>query len=147
MNPYILDKSILDEFSHAISDHDDFLINKYCEYNGKNWWNIICSAKDWLHVSVNGLPYISLNHPNDDYRSLNVLQLIMAFDIVKQAIRQLYRVFELKYPFTRDCTIFKESVPDDEYFGHIRACFGAHSVNLDSADGTKAIDEDGNIGR
>lgn len=136
MNPYILDSSLLEEFKQAVSDHDDFLINTYSNCNGKNLWNLICSAKDWLSVSVNGLPYVQLNHPNDDANSLNVLQLIMAFDLVVQAIEQLHRAFEIKHPLDEDHTVFGRSVTDDMYFAHIRACFGAHSVALKSADGT-----------
>ncbi|RED76058.1 hypothetical protein [Cohnella phaseoli] len=136
MNPYILDSSLLEEFKQAVSDHDDFLITTYGDYRGKNLWNLICSSKDWLHVSVNGLPYIQMNHPNDDARSLNVLQLIMAFDLVVQAIEQLYRAFEIENPLNGDQSVFKQSVTDDIYFAHIRACFGAHAVALKSADGS-----------
>jgi hypothetical protein len=136
MNPYTLDSSLLEQFMQAVSDHDDFLINTYSDYNGKNLWNLICSAKDWLSVSVNGLPHIQMTHPNDDARSLNVLQLIMAFDLVVQAIEQLYRAFELDHPFNGDQSVFNQAVTDDMYFAHIRACFGAHSVALKSVDGT-----------
>ncbi len=136
MNLYILDSSLLEEFKQAVSDHDDFLINTYGNYNGKNRWNLICSTKDWLSVSVNGLPHIQLTHPNDDARSLNVLQLIMAFDLVVQAIEQLYRAFELDHPLNGDQSVFNQAVTDDMYFAHIRACFGAHSVALKSVDGT-----------
>ncbi|TVY01490.1 hypothetical protein [Paenibacillus cremeus] len=137
MNPYILDSVLLDEFKQAVNDHDDFLINTYKDYNGKNFWSIICSTKDWLHVSVNGLPYIQIDHPNDDARSLNVLQLIITYDLVFQSIEQLHRVFGVKYPLRKDRSVFNRSVSDDTFFKQIRACFGAHSVNLDSADGVK----------
>jgi hypothetical protein len=141
MNSYILDSSLLEEFKQAVSDHDDFLINTYSNYNGKNLWNLICSAKDWLSVSVNGLPYIDLNHAHDDVRSLNVLQLIMAYDLALQAIEQLHHVFEMEHPLKKDHSVFNEAVPDDTYFSQIRACFGAHPVDLRSADGTKSTDK------
>lgn len=70
MNPSILDSSLLDEFKQVLCDHNDFLINTYGDHNGKNLWNLICSAKDWLSVCVNELPHLQLNHPNDDARSL-----------------------------------------------------------------------------
>lgn len=136
MNPYILDSSLLDAFKQAVSDHDDFLINTYCNYNGKNLWSLICSAKDWLSVSVNGLPHINLNHSHDDMRSLNVLQLITTYDIVLQSIEQLHRVIEMEHPLKKDNSVFNAAVPDDAYFAQIRACFGAHPVDLKSADGT-----------
>ncbi|RXT08920.1 hypothetical protein [Ammoniphilus sp. CFH 90114] len=140
-NLYILDSSLLEKFKQAVSDHDEFLINTYSNYNGKNLWNLICSAKDWLSVSVNGLPYIDLNHSHDDVRSLNVLQLIMTYDLVFQAIEQLHRVFEMEHPLKKDDSVFNEAVPDDAYFAQIRACFGAHPVDLRSADGTKSTDK------
>ncbi|MGM1023717.1 MAG: hypothetical protein ACQEXV_25060 [Bacillota bacterium] len=141
MNLYILDSSLLDEFKQAVSDHDDFLINTYSNYNGKNLWSLICSAKDWLSVSVNSLPYIDLKHSHDDVRSLNVLQLITTYDIVLQSIEQLHRVFEMEHPLKKDDSVFNAAVPDDAFFAQIRACFGAHPVDLRSADGTKSTDK------
>ncbi|MDR6717390.1 hypothetical protein [Paenibacillus sp. 2003] len=141
MNTYILDSSLLEKFKQAVSDHDDFLINTYSNYNGKNLWSLICSAKDWLSVSVNGLPYIDLTHSHDDVRSLNVLQLITTYDIVLQSIEQLHRVFEMEYPLKKDYSVFNAAVPDDAYFAQIRACFGAHPVDLRSADGTKSTNK------
>ncbi|WHX29428.1 hypothetical protein QNK09_20400 [Brevibacillus agri] len=97
MNPYTLDDSLLQQFKQAVFDHDDFLINAYCDFNGENRWNLICSAKDWLSVSVNGLPYIDLNHEIDDVRSLNVAQLIMTYDIVVESVKKLFQVFDLEH--------------------------------------------------
>lgn len=142
MHPYILDESLLEDFKQVINDHDDFLINAYGDINGKNLWNLMCSSKDWLHVSVYGLPYIQLNHENMDVRSLNVLQLIMTYDLVVQAIEQLLRIFEIEYPYKEDHSVFNESVPDDTYFTQIRACFAAHPVNLNSSDGQKNVKSD-----
>ncbi|WNR46889.1 hypothetical protein [Paenibacillus roseipurpureus] len=141
MNPYILDSSLLEGFKQAVHDHDDFLINTYKNYNGKNLMNLIFSAKDWLSVSVNGLPHINLNHQNDDFRSLNVLQLIMAYDLVLQSIEQLHRVFEMEHPLKKDNSVFNEDIPDDTYFAQIRASFGAHPVDLRSANGRKSADK------
>lgn len=63
-------------------------------------------------------------------------RLIMAFDLLVQAIEQLYRAFEIDHPLEGDQSVFNQSVTDDMYFAHIRACFGAHSVELKSIDGT-----------
>lgn len=94
-----------------------------------------------LSVSVNGLPYIDLTHSHDDVRSLNVLQLITTYDIVLQSIEQLLRVFDMEHPLKKDDSVFNAAVPDDAYFAQIRACFGAHPVDLRSADGTKSTDK------
>ncbi len=141
MNQYILDSSLLEKFKQAVSDYDDFLINTYSNYNGKNLWSLICSAKDWLSVSVNGLPYIDLTDSHDDIRSLNVLQLITTYDIVLQSIEQLYRVFEMEHPLKKDDSVFNAAVLDDAYFAQIRACFGAHPVDIRSADGSKSTEK------
>lgn len=137
MNPYTLDDSLLQQFKQAVFDHDDFLINAYCDFNGENRWNLICSAKDWLSVSVNGLPYIDLNHEIDDVRSLNVAQLIMTYDIVVESVKKLLQVFDLEHLLKGDNSIFNKPVPDDRYFKQIRACFAAHPVDFDSTDGVK----------
>ncbi|AIQ45735.1 hypothetical protein R70723_07420 [Paenibacillus sp. FSL R7-0273] len=137
MNPYTLDDSLLQQFKQAVFDHDDFLINTYCDFNGENRWNLICSAKDWLSVSVNGLPYINLNHEIDDVRSLNVAQLIMTYDIVVESVKKLLQVFGLDHPLKDESSTFNKPVPDDRYFKQIRACFAAHPVDLDSTDGVK----------
>lgn len=138
MNPYTLDDSLLQQFKQAVNDHDDFLINTYYDFNGENHWNQICSAKDWLSVSINGMPYIDLKHPVDDVRSLNVAQLIMTYDLVVESVKKLLRVFDLEHPLKDDNSTFNKSVPDDRYFKQIRACFAAHPVDLDSTDGVKA---------
>ncbi|MNO53241.1 hypothetical protein D3C76_436800 [compost metagenome] len=138
MNSYALDDSLLQQFKQAVNDHDDFLINTYCDFNGENRRSLICSAKDWLSVSVNGLPYIDLNHPIDDVRSLNVSQLIVTYDLVVESVKKLLQVFDLEHPLKDDNSTFNKSVPDDRYFKQIRACFAAHPVDLDSTDGVKA---------
>ncbi|MBW7474306.1 hypothetical protein K0T92_06085 [Paenibacillus oenotherae] len=144
MNPYILNDALLQQFKQAVFEHDDFLINTFYDFNGENRWNLICSAKDWLSVSINGLPYIDLNHKIDDVRSLNVAQLIMTYDIVVESVKKLLQVFDLENPLKDDSSTFNKSVPDDRYFKQIRACFAAHPVDLDSTDGVKAKRNGGN---
>lgn len=77
-----------------------------------------------------------MSHSHDDVRSLNVLLLITTYDIVLQSIEQFHRNFEMENPLNKDDSIFNAAVPDDAYFEQIRACFGAHPVDLRSADGT-----------
>jgi hypothetical protein len=98
--------------------------------NGKNLWNVICSAMDWIEVAVEGIPYIQLGNKNTNVASLNLMQLICAMDLVTESTRQLYRVFELPYPYHNDHSIFGNEKTDDTYFKHVRAMFGVHPVNL-----------------
>ncbi|PFS10846.1 hypothetical protein COK55_24555 [Bacillus cereus] len=133
----ILNPSILENFSQIISDHDDFLIKKYSNFEGKKKISVIFSARDWLHTIVHGLPNIDLSHPNQDTQSLNVFQFVSTIDLLTEAIQQLYRVLYNKrhYPLSQDKTVFNKNISDDQYFAHIRAVFGAHPVNLKSYDG------------
>lgn len=85
---------------------------------------------DWIEVAVGGLSYIHLDHKNPNIASLNLLQLICAIDLIKESVHQLYRVFELEYPFKKDHMVFQKEQSDDDYFKHIRAVFGVHPVNL-----------------
>lgn len=61
----------------------------------------------------------------------------MTFDLVVEAIKQLYKAFDEKYPLEIDDSVFKQAVSDDAYFKQIRACFAAHPVDLYSKDGTE----------
>ncbi|WP_238651793.1 hypothetical protein [Paenibacillus piscarius] len=47
----------------------------------------------------------------------------------------------MEYPLKKDDSVFNATVPDDVYFAQIRACFGAHPVDLRSYDGTKSTDQ------
>ncbi|MFP4458933.1 MAG: hypothetical protein ACLFSQ_05035, partial [Candidatus Zixiibacteriota bacterium] len=57
---------------------------------------------------------------------------ISCIDIIWEAIQQLHRVIRntKKIPFEGSSEIFQEEVDDNNHFKHIRAVFGAHSVNL-----------------
>lgn len=115
-----------------------FVYNKYLNYEGKNKWSIICSSMDWISVAISYLE----KHPipekdqNDNIYSVNVFTYISCVDMVLEAVKQLNAVLtgeNKKYPFDGVKTIFKNNLycaDDNKYFKTIRACFGAHSVNL-----------------
>ncbi|MCM3390229.1 hypothetical protein M3649_19205 [Ureibacillus chungkukjangi] len=135
-----LNQTILKEFKIAINDHSDFLIHKYGNFDGRNKMNALFSARDWLHIVVNGLPNVNIHHENDDIQSINVMQFIILLDSLSEAIQQIYRVLynERNYKLIEDKSIFGKEISDDKYFSHIRASFAAHPVNLKSYDGTKS---------
>ncbi len=135
-----LDPSILENLKKSIDEHSDYLINKYSNFNGKKKISAIFSSKDWLHIVVNVMPTIDLYNNNDDIKSMNVMQFISMIDLISEAIQQLHRVLfnGENYPFHKDRTVFNKEISDDQYFSHIRAAFGAHPVNLNSADGKKS---------
>lgn len=132
-----LDYSLIDKFRRKVNSNHYFVMNQYKNQDGKNLWNIICSCMDWIEVAVNGIPHIQLEHKNSNVASLNLMQLICAMDLIKESVHQLYRVFQLDYPFKSDHSIFKDKKTDDEHFKHLRAVFGVHPVNLKGEDNSR----------
>lgn len=129
-----LNGDLINRFRNKVNDNHHYVLNKYRDLNGTNYWNIICSAMDWIDVAVDGIPYIKLNHKNQNVASLNLLQLICAMDLIVESVHQLCRVFNMSYPYRDDKSIFKNEKTDDNYFKHIRAMFGVHPVNLKDDD-------------
>ncbi|MED3691317.1 hypothetical protein P4534_21355 [Peribacillus butanolivorans] len=135
-----LEPCLLEDFKQVISDNEDFLYLKYGNNDGKNKFNCVFSARDWIHVVVNGIPSIDLKHKNQDVLSLNMIQFIGAIDILVESVQQIHRVLNnnKNYPLLKDNTTFKKSISDDDYFSHIRAAFGTHPVNLVSKNGIES---------
>lgn len=130
----LLQRELINKFRNQINDNHHYVLNKYRDVKGKNFWNVICSAMDWIEVAVDGIPFIELKHKNQNVASLNLMQLICAMDLIVESIQQLYRVFDQNYPYRNDKSIFKSEKTDDNYFKHIRAMFGVHPVNLKDDD-------------
>ena len=114
-----------------------FIFAQYSDIDGKNKWNCICSAMDWLDVAMANIETAL----NDFYnatslqKSMKFYCYIICIDIAWEAIQQLHRVFynTNKIPFADNYICFTGNVfnqDDNTYFKTIRACFGAHSVNL-----------------
>lgn len=123
-------------------------LRKYRNVDGKNKWNVICSAMDWISVAAYGLPKIQLDvggiGPNH-YQSLNLMQYIIAIDNMVVSVRQLYRVlYAMKnHPLSSDKSVFQQSkVTDDVYFKQIRAVFATHPVDLKSIDGIQQVTDE-----
>jgi len=134
-----LDPSIISKFRARVNNRA--FIDRYKNVNGKNLWNVVCSAMDWISVAVDGIPLIELESSKmgtDHHQTLNLIAYIVAIDNMYESIRQLYRVLCVKdcYPLRQDKSIFQQSeIPDDVYFKQIRAVFATHPVQLHSADG------------
>ncbi|MGU3397954.1 hypothetical protein ACNHOZ_27715 [Priestia sp. D51] len=137
-----LNLELIDKFRDKVNERSIFS-DKYINIENKNKWNLICSAMDWITITVEGLPLINLKGTSkgpgyDSLQSLNLVQYIISIDILVQSIIQLYRVLyeSTTYSLENDKSIFnQEKISDDTYFKHIRAIFGAHPVNLTSLDG------------
>lgn len=117
---------------------DNHIQNKYIDADGKNKWNCICSAMDWLYVGIENYCEALKNiSPSHDYSEcMAFFQYISCISITWESIQQLHRVFvdDGKIPFHKERKCFvKRKYPeldDNEYFEEIRACFGEHSTNL-----------------
>lgn len=128
-----MDRKIIDDFRDWINEND-WTLFKYRDKDNRNQWNCICSAMDWIDVSVQ---YMSC-HPLTairEYQSIELFSYIASVDIIVEAVEQLYRVIcsTEKQLFKNDRDCFPDnpfSQTDREYFKTIRACFGAHPVNL-----------------
>jgi hypothetical protein len=140
-----INSDLIDEFRNKVNE-EPFFREKYRNVNGKNYWNIICSAMDWISVASEGLTSIKLNTKGfgvNHLETLNLMQYIITVDILVESIIQLYRVIDgsKSYPLFDSNEIFKHpELSDDKYFKHIRAVFGIHPVNLNSLDGVKRHD-------
>ena len=129
--PKLTDR-LLHEFRDKV--HDGNRIWKlYRNRDGKNQWNIICSAMDWIQVTVEGIDTDSLIRENSDEASRRMISFVSYIDVLCEGISQLHRVlFNTKeIPFKDDHSVFKQSDKDDtDYFKTVRAVFAAHQVNL-----------------
>ncbi|MGG0935482.1 hypothetical protein ABHN11_05110 [Brevibacillus centrosporus] len=143
-----INNSLIDEFRNKVNENK-FFREKFRNVNGRNHWNIICSAMDWISVAADGLPEINLKTPKgfgyNHLETLNLMQYIITVDILAESIIQLFRVIDgsKPYPLSEDHEIFEQSkLSDDKYFKHLRAVFSTHPVNLNSVDGVKKEDDE-----
>ena len=131
-----MDRKLIDTFRDAMN-YNGFGAYKFSNINGKNKWNCICSAMDWITVAVDGIDY----NPNLTYighrasGSIMVLTLILRIALIKEGIEQLHRVFyDTNEVFLNDsCDVWDKhpfGETDNAHFETIRACFGAHPVNI-----------------
>lgn len=132
-----MNDNLIRKFRKEVND-GNLVFEHFVNVNGKNHWSCICSAMDWISMSVSSIDF-DIDVPAlgaDDLATWKTLLLLMQVASVKEAIVQLHRVF---YPNEKtaylkdDRTVWKTNdfgSTDDEYFEMLRACFGAHSVNL-----------------
>ena len=113
----------------------DWTFSEYTNKNNRNKWNCICSAMDWITVASEYLETHPLRKLST-FQSMDLYTSISCVDLIVEAVEQLHRViFNTKqavFEKDRDCfpnNQFQQC--DREYFKTLRACFGAHPVNLD----------------
>lgn len=107
--------------------------NHFRDNKHRDDWSLLCSARDWIHVAVR---YMNRNPlPRRNAESFDVLSYIMAVDNIVEAVNQMHlAIFPGKKPVfwdERDCfpdNLFQMN--DFMYFKRLRACFGAHPVDI-----------------
>ena len=124
---------LISEFRNYVNSNE-WTLFAYKNVDNRNQWNCICSAMDWIEVSAIYLSKHPLSGVTSDM-SIEVFSYIACVDIIVEAIEQLHRVIyktnERVFDQDNDCfpeNLFQQN--DREYFKNIRACFGAHPVNL-----------------
>ncbi len=126
----------ISDFRDLVNSNSSFVYQIYKDKGGKNLFNLVCSAMDWISVSVRHLENAPEFDKNIDSRCMQVYSLISSIDLIFESIKQLHRVFmtDKKDPFYGEKKCFKDRLfaneDDNNYFKTIRACFGAHPVNL-----------------
>lgn len=134
-----LDK--IETFRYEVN-YDKFVFVKYKDVNGKNQWGCICSAMDWITVAAEYL--MKFNVKKRNIQSMEMFSYIASIDVIWEAVKQLYRVI---VPESKGKILDKEfecfhnrvykDKDDNAYFKEIRACFGAHPVNLKDDQGER----------
>lgn len=129
-----MDKDIIKCFRDEVNKQD-LVLQMYRNYKGKNFWNIICSAMDWIDVVVETIDTKNLSNKNDNDSSVKVMTLITCIDVLWEAVQQLHRVFfdTDAIPFEDRTEVFQHRLfpaTDNNYFKTIRACFATHPINL-----------------
>lgn len=133
-----MDTKLANKFRDKIND-SPFMCLQFSNIENKNKWNCICSAMDWIDVGISDIDIVRNEYINAKSlnKSIRFYFYVSCIDIVWESIQQLHRVLfgTTQIPFKGERKIFKDNIfgeDDNSFFKSIRACFGAHPVNLDS---------------
>ncbi len=126
-----MDTTLIKEFRDRINE-ENLGPQIFCDYEGKNIWNILCSAMDWIEVTVPGINIDLLSRDNTNDASIKVITFLSCIATMWEAISQLHRALftTSKIPFSGDKSVFGQRISDNEFFKTIRACFASHQINL-----------------
>lgn len=130
----MIDISKITEFRDEVNQ-DEFVLSQFKDVNGRDQWGCICSAMDWITVAAEYI--IQFDTEREYIQSMEMYSYISSIDVVWEGIQQLHRVlFQKQKPILfsdrHNCFVNRcfEEMSDNDYFKEIRACFGAHPVNL-----------------
>ena len=133
-----LDISVVNRFRERVNQYD-LISHIYKNFDGKNKWNVICSALDWIETCAEGVDITLLSRENNSQASIKLITFISCSDVVWEGIKQLHRVLmnTNSIPFKGDNSVFEKEIDDNDYWKEIRAAFAAHQVNLKGNEGEK----------
>ncbi|MGL5354568.1 MAG: hypothetical protein ACRDA5_14840, partial [Clostridium sp.] len=129
-----LDQNVISKFRRKVNN-SNYVYNIYNNIDDKNKWNCICSAMDWIDIAVNFINSDWNNSKEINIKCMNLFTYISSINLLLESVDQLHRVFfnTSGTPFNGSKNIYKYKIndqDDNKYFKTIRACFGAHPVNL-----------------
>ncbi|MEA4899845.1 MAG: hypothetical protein VB115_16605 [Christensenellaceae bacterium] len=137
----LLDLALIRRFREKLNEHN-FCYRKYTQFKGRNKWNCLCSATDWLCVAVDSISFdLKTDSFGYDNRcSIDVLSLIMRVALIDDCINELHKVLHnTNVSFLEgDRSIFGNNPfgkTDRSYFKLLRACFAAHPIDISSIKG------------
>ena len=125
-----LSPQIIRDFREKMNEHE--IIQIYRDHDGRDEWNVICSAIDWIETAVYGVDSGGLSRANSNAASIRMITFISCVDILWRSVCQLHRVFvdRKTLPFKDDYSVFHSHCSDNVQFETIRAIFAAHPVDL-----------------
>ena len=126
-----MNQELLRSFRNKINDKE-LILHIFKNRYGRNKWSVICSAMDWIEVSIDEIDVSNLSRKNDNQASIKMITFLSCVDVMWEAVQQLHRVlFDTKgIPFKDDFSVFNQKERDNDFFKTIRACFAAHQINL-----------------
>lgn len=129
----MIDLKLIEQFRDTVNENG-FTFFHYRDKDNKDLWNCICSAMDWITVSAEYFYRLPNSRPNSN-SAIDVFAFIASADIILESIEQLHRAICPNEPmiFKGDRSSFPDNIfgqDDRTFFKTLRACFGAHPVNL-----------------
>ena len=130
-----IDSKLINSFRDKVNE-SGWVLHLYNRISEVDKWSIICSAMDWINVSIDGIDLNKINRDNGLEASRQLILFVSCIDILFESVSQLHRVIfdTSERPFSDKDDIFQNklfSAPDNKYFKTIRACFAAHPVDLE----------------
>lgn len=128
------------KLNELIDNHGikEFLILNYFENSDKDYWSLIVSSCQWIQVAESVLENVEDIRGDINIKSFNFFSYIFAIDMMWEAIKKFNSVINQNenLPFKGENVVFRNKLSllefedDNHYFKTLRACFGAHSVDL-----------------